>query len=531
MKLEGNLHEIELIPHLLELADQHFTGAIRFENDGIIKILYFKEGDVLSASTNDRADSVDEILLRAGKVNRDHIREALGKRKDNETLGDALLSMGFISRKELTWGRRTQIVGILRSVSNWTGGSFQVVHDYLPNREEGTLFFLPQVILELAVTDPDKGRVEQRIESGAAVYRKRPGFSETYAKLALNEDADAIVEKVDGVRSAAEVAAVSNLDVFAVYKLLLALESLRLLERDEPQVTHEVLSVAAMGAPLAGFGTSLGEVEPEVRPVARPSIEPGLGSLTESWSEPDLNAKASDDAPLPEPDEIHPGAMPLPRPPAPRAARRSRSALPAVLGVMLLLAILGAAGWWWWQRQDSAAEPAATATQPRDSRPRPGPTTREVPAAPLPAAVADASTATTTGTTETVVPPAAAVPAPAVRQPAPPTQRAVTTPPAAASDPARARYQRMAEKFAREGAGVAYSIQFELVCQTESVARALASGSDVWFVPVQYRGQPCFRVFWGRYETSAAAESAKSEIPAGLRGSGPVVVRPRELLR
>ncbi|HEU5163788.1 MAG TPA: DUF4388 domain-containing protein, partial [Thermoanaerobaculia bacterium] len=265
MKLEGDLTEIELVPQLLALAEEHFTGAIRFENDGIIKILYFKDGDVLSASTNDRADSVDEILLRAGKVSRDHIRQALGKRKDNETLGDALLSMGFISRKELTWGRRTQVVGILRSVAGWPAGSYQIVHDYLPNREEGTLFFLPQIVLELAVTDPDKAGVERRIDGGAAVYRKRPSFKEKYARLALNEDADAIVEQIDGERSATEVAAVSNLDVFAVYKLLLALEALGMVERDKPEVVHEVLPTTTTALPPL-ISPDLDELPPLIEP-------------------------------------------------------------------------------------------------------------------------------------------------------------------------------------------------------------------------------------------------------------------------
>lgn len=240
MNLEGDINEIQLTERLVDLWREQFTGAIRFESDGIIKIIYFKGGDVLSASTNDRADSIDEILMRAGKVSREHVKQALAKRKENETLGDALLNLGFITRKELTWARRVQVVGVIRSIAAWQTGSFTIVSDYLPKRDEGTLFPLPQILVELVVTEADRQRFERAMDGGAAVFVKSAEFDDVFRRLGLNEEADSIVTQIDGTSSAAEVALASGKDTFNVYKLLDALAMLRILQRTEkPQVTSE----------------------------------------------------------------------------------------------------------------------------------------------------------------------------------------------------------------------------------------------------------------------------------------------------
>src|SRR5713226_3914400 len=165
MKLEGEIGELDLIERLVELGRERFTGAVRFEND-----------------------SVDEILLRAGKVSRDHVKQALAKRKESETLGDALLGLGFITRKELTWARRAQAIGILRSLRGWTAGQYTIVADYLPKREEGTLFPLPQMLVELIVTETDRSRFDRATDGGSAIFQKDPSFDETFRKLGLNQD-------------------------------------------------------------------------------------------------------------------------------------------------------------------------------------------------------------------------------------------------------------------------------------------------------------------------------------------------------
>src|SRR5437870_2555605 len=198
MQLEGQIRDIDIVERLVELWREHFTGAFRFEQDGVIKILYFKSGDVLSASTNDRTDSVDEILLRANKVSRDHVKQALAKRKESETLGDALLNLGFITRKELTWARRVQVIGVIRSIDAWPAGGYQIVPDYLPKREEGTQFSLPQILVEVVVTDQDRAKFDRALDGGNAVFAKSDDFDFEWAKLGLNQDADAIAAWIDG---------------------------------------------------------------------------------------------------------------------------------------------------------------------------------------------------------------------------------------------------------------------------------------------------------------------------------------------
>ncbi|HEY0140535.1 MAG TPA: DUF4388 domain-containing protein [Thermoanaerobaculia bacterium] len=257
MNLEGDISEIQLVERLVDLWREQFTGAIRFENDGIIKIIYFKGGDVLSASTNDRSDSIDEILMRAGKVSREHVKQALAKRKENETLGDALLNLGFITRKELTWSRRVQVVGVIRSIAAWPTGSFTIVADYLPKRDEGTLFPLPQILVELIVTEADRQRFERAMDGGTAVFTKSADFDDVFRRLGLNEEAESIVAQVDGESTAAEVALSSGKDTFNVYKLLDALATLRILQRTaKPQVEPQVVALPVDDDLFSGAGVA-----------------------------------------------------------------------------------------------------------------------------------------------------------------------------------------------------------------------------------------------------------------------------------
>jgi septal ring-binding cell division protein DamX len=552
--LEGELNEINLIERFVEFWRERFTGAIRFENDGIIKIIYFKDGDVLSASTNDRADSIDEILTRAGKVTREHVRQALSRRKENETLGDALLNLGFITRKELTWARRVQVVGVIRSVDAWSAGSFTVVADYLPKRDEGTLFPLPQLLVEVIVTDQDRGRVERAMEGGSAVFVRNEPFDEEFRRLGLNEDADSIVAAVDGQRSAAEVAIASGQDAFNVYKLLHAAATLGLLARviphAEPQVSTRGFATAAIPeeeggwdlvkpaeppAPAFNFeeddalqqpaiGLQLEPLEPDPAPQA------GSGYMeapdeSESFEPPTWEAPPGEALALPIPARIEtPHAaseewsfakaqletprQPMSRATAPRALpqrpkRRSYALIASVLAV-LVLAAAAYFGYAWMQQErpspgiaalETSGEEviAATATREEDAG-----VIEEI--APEPPS--------------DVVPPQDPLAAPPLAGAGVPLSIPAAPPVAASGD--RSRADALAATYAANPQGN-YTVQIQIFCDPTNVLGAGRASENVWFVPQTIGERSCYRVFWGRYTTADEAQRALAGIPASLR--------------
>lgn len=503
---EGSISETELAPLMVQLWREGFSGALRFENDSIIKIVYFKEGELLSASTNDRDDSFGEILLRGEKLSREHLKQAMSKRKDDESIADTLLALGFISRQELTWARRSQLVGVLRSVLLWEAGSYAIVSDYLPKRQEGTSFLFPQILLEVFLTEPERDRFDEAFQGGETVLERSPHFEKHYDALGLNEEADEICALVDGSRTVAEVAGESAADSFNVLKLLYALEVLGLLTR---------ASAEAVEVPVI-FATP-----------ASDSSEWSAVDLATEIPGPDVEGEAVDGS-------SNGQFM--------RAAPKSQ--VPRFLFIALTLLLLGI-GFFVFRSSLAPGipgirpEPAESAAQPagrpavevtpiREVEPS---TPGEVQIQEIPALIPVASpTPAATASPTDATPELLVAATPPAQTATPPTSNVSRQGEAAAeTDPVRTRYDQMASEFQNRMFEKPYSIQFAILCQTSSVTSALKlDASNVWFVPVRFRDQPCYRAFWGRYEDREAAETALSSLPASLRqGSAPSVVQTR----
>ena len=101
----------------------------------------------------------------------------------------------------------------------------------------------------------------------------------------------------------------------------------------------------------------------------------------------------------------------------------------------------------------------------------------------------------------------------------------------------RGRFPDAARGFAdhlRAAPAGTLSVQILITCLPDTVQKAMAhaGSTELYILPVSYRGHDCFRLCWGHYPSAAEAASASRALPDYFRDAGatPRVSRASELL-
>ncbi len=443
-------------------------------------------------------------------------------------------------------------------------------------------FRLPQVLVELVVTDQDRAKFERALDGGSAVFAKAPDFEDVFRRLGLNDDAEAISAQIDGVKSAADVASASRRDTFNAYKLMHALATLGILRRvDKTAAAPQFALDDFASAGVADAADMLDEPQPAPEPqfsfdeaeaLQQPTLEvPAMsfddapaGSAASAWDETEETAVPEPPKAMPSwdtPTRAVPVAAPPPIPPITKeranvptktddeeqwgfddaqleTAQRATSAKSAtpppkegrrygLLLALMVIFILVAAGYFgfrWWQGREDAATATPVAVNRPVRRPRPTPIVPVTTTEPV------ASTVTIAGTTHTVATTTI------TEKPGAPMQ--ITAPPPPAVEPVATqalpavvrkqggggtKYDAMAREYASNATGN-FTVQIQILCEASNLDKAiLTGGANIWFVPQQIGARSCYRLFWGHYATRDEAQRALPTIPASLRDKSSAV--------
>ena len=128
--IEGPLRELGIhdVFQLLDLSRKTGTLAVTSELRGNEGTVRFQNGHVVAAAIRSNPHRLGEQLMRSGRVTAAQIAAASAeqaRRGDGVRLGEILLEMGAISRKELERQIRIQIEAVIFELLSWSEGFFR----------------------------------------------------------------------------------------------------------------------------------------------------------------------------------------------------------------------------------------------------------------------------------------------------------------------------------------------------------------------------------------------------------------------
>jgi Domain of unknown function (DUF4388) len=223
----GDLSQTAL-PEILYTIDRfQVPGVIEASRDGVVKQVYIKEGNVVHATSTDRADSLGAYLKRSGVISPEAYLETMREReRTNKRYGVLLIEHGLLSPAEVYRAIRKQIEAVVWSLFYWQEGS--VVYSIGEFREPDSVRIqLPmrQVILQGIKRAPDAKTLVARLGRKETVLE--PCYKpEQLIELALDGDEYRVLSLVDGKRSLFDIctqgphSAADNAKVLYAFQIL-----------------------------------------------------------------------------------------------------------------------------------------------------------------------------------------------------------------------------------------------------------------------------------------------------------------------
>jgi Domain of unknown function (DUF4388) len=263
---KGSLSDTSLIEILKDAAQSGLTGMIRLENAPVIKVIYFNQGTISFASSNDKADRLTEVLKRSGKLTPEQVQDAQTRLKPNVSLGKTLLELGYVSAKDLLWGAHAQVDGIIHHLLFWNQGKYQVFEGTLPQEMVHLNLPVASMIFQGITKTQNREWILQHIGSPDAVYVLASDFQEQNQKL--NLPVSDFVLRLNGQSSLHEIAESSDLDTFEICKTVVALEYLDLVRPFKREPLPIPVAVQEIQAPAEAVTDS-----PEPNPLAEEEME------------------------------------------------------------------------------------------------------------------------------------------------------------------------------------------------------------------------------------------------------------------
>ncbi len=128
MLLQGSLRVTTLPEILHSICVSHESGILTLQLFNVKKRILFESGNIVFAYSNQKRDSLGEVLFRKGTISLDQYQDTADKIRPGLRHGQILLQSGLINTQQLIEAVHHQIKEIIFSVFAWSEGNFLFEH-------------------------------------------------------------------------------------------------------------------------------------------------------------------------------------------------------------------------------------------------------------------------------------------------------------------------------------------------------------------------------------------------------------------
>ncbi len=238
MAIEGPLRELGIhdVFQLLDLSRK--TGVLRVrseirQNAGMV---FFEKGAVIGAEIRSNPHPLGGLLLRAGKISEEDLTRsrAMQQNGDPRRLGEILIAMGSITRRELDRQVRSQVEEVIFELLSWAEGYFSFEEGEVAESpaEADIRITTEALVMEAARRIDEWSRIETKIPHLGILPRLALPSSE--APLDLIPFEWEVLAAIDGAQDVRGISLALVRSEFEVAKTLFGLASAGIIQLEDP---------------------------------------------------------------------------------------------------------------------------------------------------------------------------------------------------------------------------------------------------------------------------------------------------------
>lgn len=230
--LQGNLKDRPLPQLLYQIHAARKTGTLIITLNELRKAILFENGMIISAYSNQREDSLGEVLLRSGRISVDEYLEAEGYVKQGKKFGQVLLESGTLTESELATQMSYQVLSIIYSLFLWQIGYYEFAEGKLPQKDLPDLDISTlDIILRGVKMIRSWEQVRKTIESLDDELELSGDAQEKLKQLQLSKDELSILNMIKPEVTIRDITLLSNLNSFETCRLLMGFQVIELVHK------------------------------------------------------------------------------------------------------------------------------------------------------------------------------------------------------------------------------------------------------------------------------------------------------------